>query len=572
MYVMQRRYVVIFVLALCPVIALPFFRFGGAMPNTAANLFGMAFMLPAGCIMFLPRNAIQINSADILLSCFLLLCCIPPALRQDIFSCMGYISLLLTYIAFRMFPAGRMTSLLLPAFVISCLMQSVYGFLQNQGYAKSLHPMYPFTGSFYNPAHLSSFLSIGTVLSAGMFLFSRQFSGIFPFVKRRLFQAFALVGGLWLTFILLLANSRAAWAGTLLSVLFLIACKINWRRFPKSLRIASAITVFCLFCAGGYFLYHYKKDSADGRMLIWKITSEMIGRKPVTGNGAGSFRGDYPYAQAAYFAKHPDTPERMLADNTTRPFNEYLRILFEHGIAGLLLLVATGFLVFRSSAPAVLKAVLLAGAVICLFSYPLEIWCIKTYWIIVLALSVSYIQTIRTIKHILPARCIYAVFTFCMATFILFYANHVRNYTGRWYQAENLEEMMTSSYPVLRNNHEYLEVYYRFLKRENKNEEAMQQMKALARLSPSSVLFYEMGDLLLQEHQYQEAEQSYMLAYHMMPAAFVPLHRLMKLYVKTGQNDKAKAVAESIIQQPVKVKTNVTDRIKNEAIEILKNK
>lgn len=366
------------------------------------------------------------------------------------------------------------------------------------------------------------------------------------------------------------------------------------------------VTAVALFCIGGYALYHYKKDSADGRLLIWKVTAGMMGKQPVLGNGAGAFRSDYLYAQAAYFAKNPDAPERMLADNTTSPFNEYLRIGYEQGLAALLLLAVSVCLTLCSPISPIfpiLKAVLLSGVVICFFSYPLDIWCIKACLLIAFALSAKTLPPLQrqnvftsertritritrifkeTVNKKNPCKsvssalsafkivnCLYA-FCWCgFAAGLLFYASHVRHFKKGWHQTENAMEMFQASYPALHSNYEYRVAYANMLIREGNPEEVLKQMEVLARLSPSSTLFYRMGDLYRKERRYGEAEQHYRLAYYSMPATFVPLHRLMKLYIETEQTDKAKSTAETICRQPVKVKTNVTDRIKREAIEFL---
>jgi hypothetical protein len=78
-----------------------------------------------------------------------------------------------------------------------------------------------------------------------------------------------------------------------------------------------------------------------------------------------------------------------------------------------------------------------------------------------------------------------------------------------------------------------------------------------------------MGDLYMKKRQYAEAECQFRLAHRMVPAQFVPLHRLMRLYLQTGQPDKAKKIAVKIVEQPVKVKTNVTEHIKKEANALL---
>jgi tetratricopeptide (TPR) repeat protein len=88
-------------------------------------------------------------------------------------------------------------------------------------------------------------------------------------------------------------------------------------------------------------LYFLKKDSADGRLLIWRCSWEMIKENPVKGlgYGQGGFKAHYMNYQAKYFEAHPDSKQAMLADNVNRPFNEYLLLLVNYGLFGLLVFI-----------------------------------------------------------------------------------------------------------------------------------------------------------------------------------------------------------------------------------------
>lgn len=82
-----------------------------------------------------------------------------------------------------------------------------------------------------------------------------------------------------------------------------------------------------------------QKDSANGRLLIWRVSSEMMVDAPLTGKGIGNFRKEYMHYQARYFRSHPHSPYAMLADNITYPYNEFLLIGVEQGIVGLIFIL-----------------------------------------------------------------------------------------------------------------------------------------------------------------------------------------------------------------------------------------
>jgi O-antigen ligase len=61
------------------------------------------------------------------------------------------------------------------------------------------------------------------------------------------------------------------------------------------------ISFICIAVAGMAALYSLKKDSADGRILIWQSTWNMVLDKPVAGHGYGAFNEKYMLYQADYF-------------------------------------------------------------------------------------------------------------------------------------------------------------------------------------------------------------------------------------------------------------------------------
>jgi O-antigen ligase len=92
-------------------------------------------------------------------------------------------------------------------------------------------------------------------------------------------------------------------------------------------------------------LYHFKKDSADGRLLMWTVSLNMIKEKPLTGFVPGGFRKLYPLWQGEYIANRDDSLWTILADDVSSPFNEFLKTGIEQGIIGLLFIA--GIICFR---------------------------------------------------------------------------------------------------------------------------------------------------------------------------------------------------------------------------------
>lgn len=90
-----------------------------------------------------------------------------------------------------------------------------------------------------------------------------------------------------------------------------------------------------------------------------------------------AFQAEYMDYQAGWLAEHPEEKWERLAGNVRHPFNEYLRIAAEYGVAGLLLVAGVIWLLWRwyrrcrpEDRPLYRS---IGGAGICgLFSYPLN--------------------------------------------------------------------------------------------------------------------------------------------------------------------------------------------------------
>lgn len=139
---------------------------------------------------------------------------------------------------------------------------------------------------------------------------------------------------------IVLSGSRTGMlcAAIVLAVRFSGAVR-RWKYLRRSVPLLAL-----LLLAGLYLL---KKDSADGRLLVWRCSLEMIIDKPLFGHGPGGFTAEYMNYQADYFRTHPDSPYAQLADSVHHPFNEYLLAAVDYGCLGLLVLIVSGAAIVR---------------------------------------------------------------------------------------------------------------------------------------------------------------------------------------------------------------------------------
>lgn len=249
--------------------------------------------------------------------------------------------------------------------VIIIFVQALYGIAQFIGLIPRGNE-FSVVGNFENPAGYASMLVFGTPF-------------VLYFLNRSCRPAGKYIaGGIFATAVaaIILSGSRAGILALIgISLLYLI--KRNEAKWARITLWKHAIVVLLISVALSE-LYCIKKDSADGRMLIWRCTWDMIQEKPLFGHGYESFEAEYMHYQAHYFVHNPDSEYVSLADNVKHPFNEFLLLIAEFGLVAFLLL---GFLIItilrtylrhRNDEQFTLLSVLSAVYIFSCFSYPFK--------------------------------------------------------------------------------------------------------------------------------------------------------------------------------------------------------
>lgn len=185
----------------------------------------------------------------------------------------------------------------------------------------SRHPGYAFTGDFYNPGPYACF-----------------FATTFPFILRmalkpeRALQKLVGIGLVTLGVILIPATlSRTAIAACVAGGVVACADRLNLKlRSISHTHLAFLVVTAILVSAGAYYI---KKDSADGRWLMWKVAASAACEAPAHGVGWDKVAGAYGEAQERYFAgADRSEAEMMVADAPEYVFNEYLQVAIAYGI------------------------------------------------------------------------------------------------------------------------------------------------------------------------------------------------------------------------------------------------
>lgn len=313
--------------------------------------------------------------------------------------------------------------------------QAIYGLLQ----LYNILPVPPniggfrVFGNFGNPSPYGSFLGPFIPLSLGVYLLTEEEAKSAADSLSSLLKNVGLLTFLLTLLVIPATNSRSAWVSAAVGMVIILEYKYQifkkfrrvFLRKPKAksgkpkvegikqknkkqetdtskslfnqiqddksnsrtlrpLRLSIfIILLLSIILSGSILLYNYKKDSAFGRILQWKITMNMIQDKPIFGHGFNSFGLHYNDYQAEYFAaKERPEQEIMIAGNTQQAHNDYLEIVTELGVIGFFLFIFVLFFVFRNylyirKKQKIITIIafggLMAFFVECLFTYPLQI-------------------------------------------------------------------------------------------------------------------------------------------------------------------------------------------------------
>ena len=101
--------------------------------------------------------------------------------------------------------------------------------------------------------------------------------------------------------------SRTAWIAAIVGCAvvllsdkrIIVKLRLFWKRRRRQCILGATILSLFLFVAATAFII--SKDSADGRLFMWKITALAIQESPVKGTGLGGFPAAYAKAQMEYF-------------------------------------------------------------------------------------------------------------------------------------------------------------------------------------------------------------------------------------------------------------------------------
>ncbi len=476
-------------------------------------------------------------------------------LEQPVIVWVSVAALLLLYVCFNAMPQ-RWDVILEGLVILVCVAQGIYGILQYAGLVPP-RSTFPVVGCFDNPAGFAACLAAG-----------------FPFCLKKLPKGkcwqwgLVMCGRVVIPVAIVMSGSRA---GMLSIVLVSAVCL-----YDKYSRIRKPLIATAIFVAGVLLLaamFFLKTGSSLGRLQIWEASIAMVGEHPLFGGGAGLFLANYMPHQAAFFAADPSKGWPLLADNVAHPFNEYLLILIEYGIAGLSLLLFAAFVMLRNRRWSTTQGLcLLAIGVFACFSYPLRypfVW-------VVIAYAMATIGTGRCVTMVtdwkMRTTAIGMIILICGLSFYdskfeLKWGNAVR--TWNIGNPEASLEIYRQLYSRWNGNPFFLYNYGRVLGAFGRHCDSNRILTRCCKYLNDYDAQMAIGDNYRHIGESDKACQCYHTASLMCPNRFLPLYRLMTFYAESGQVLMARAKAQQILKMPVKIPSPRISQIQEEAKQLV---
>ena len=418
-----------------------------------------------------------------------------------------------------------------------------------------------FTGFLHNSGLWGEFVAMTLICNIGLIHLNK---------KSKKTSTLLIFVSFIVSFMLYESDSRASWLSFAIGILTFFSPLII-KHLPKSIiiRTGSLLILICLCTYLISGLYSYKKDSADGRILIWKISLEMVKDKPILGYGFDGFRKNYMNYQAAYL-QEKQLPETInnLADDNHHAFNEFLRIIIEQGIIGVIILfiflTTIGYTIYKyklyiDTVSRTIISCLTALLFFSFFSYPLSTFHINALIVILLAgLACSSQDTpiwklqIRSISLIIP----YSIIFFISSVYLFSYSKANSDWLNTLKGVYTNDNILEEARKKLSGNPYFLSTYGKYLNKKKRYSKAASILSQSIKEYPSYYTVMELGISHKAQKKYTEAMHCFYKAMHMIPHKIKPLYFMMELYYDQKDYKSAIQLSNRILCKQPKIRSS----------------
>jgi len=469
---------------------------------------------------------------------------------------------------------GEQRRIVLPALVVAGVVQAVVTIGQQIGWLASNHRMFDVTGTFGNPGQLGGFLAVTFVAAVALAVENIKSAN-----HSKGIAGFSIVAALAMLVAIWLADSRASYVAAAGGTLVLFWPRIV--RLTKSHRkivIPVAVVTAAVAVVAGAMLFNHRPGSANARLLVWHASSDMIAERPIFGHGIGSFNEQYMLYQARYFETHPDSRFAAVADDVAYPYNEFLHLLIEQGIVGLLLFLVLLWVVFANRSQnreqRGLKAALAALLLFSMFSYPSYVFALLFLFAMLIgSLESKSVAVIRWPRWTAAVTGVLLIAVAAGALREMLFYREASMQIRQLFREDNAETLhfIDGNYNRLKHNSIFSDIYASWLAGQIEKEESTSMDQMLA-LPPSCETWCDIGNVYVARKEFDQAESYYRTASYMIPTRLTPNYLLWKLYIEQCDTMRAAEIAHSLLSQPLKVENTFTIRAKAEVRRYLDEK
>lgn len=462
-------------------------------------------------------------------------------------------------------------------------MEALHALGQIAGIYPSNHSLFILTGTFYNPGPYSGYLAAVLPIALFRMLVSNGKKDRLSVVQ----YYFSMCVLLLICCVLPAGMSRAAWFASLIScgyvVLRVYRVKVKSFVSKHKYAVSGVLIVGALLASSAYFM---KRDSADGRLLIWKITSQAIVSSPWGEENGRTFSAIYGDAQERYFANcEYSESEVWVAGTPDFAFNEFLQIAVEHGIWVSVLFVTVLLVLLKIAGSrkqlAGIDGCLVSLMVFACFSYPLHIPAIVSVWLLTLVVlcgeGLIMIKRKRNaVAVLLPV--VVAGLTASMDMYGI-YSERTRA-VREWMPVRVLyhsgafnaaAEEYGKLYDKMSWNKDFCFEYGRTLYKAGSYNDAEEVLLKAMAVSGDPMILNMLGRNAQENGEYEKAEMYLLRSTRRLPERVYPHYLLVKLYAEPEYFDRVKLIreAECVLNVEPKVNSTAIREMRQEVKKIL---
>ena len=411
--------------------------------------------------------------------------------------------------------------------ILAGAIEAIWGLLQVYGYEPSNHSLYALTGSFYNPGPYSGFLAMCLPLALHEWL-----------EGKRIWKHVALVALVLMLVVLPSGMSRSAWLAALVASGYVLGMHYREKvcRYWKYFCVGSL-----LLAVLGVGAYHWKKDSADGRLLMWKVATQTVLDQPWQGVGWEYVAGAYGDAQERYFASGAASEqEAHVAGAPEYVFNEYLQVAMAWSVpalCGILLLVGVCFYLGHRGRMFGVCGGLLSLGMFSFSSYPFQF---VEFIVALIALLVACMMRLRNV---------------CLQVSVLIIGIVVCLYLYDYRE----EHPIRKAHTMFERAHS--------LHKAGEWEASTELLKETMRISSDAMILNIIGKNCQALGYYEEAEEWFIRSTHRLPNRIYPYYLLAKLYAehpKFFPREKLEWAVRMVLEKEAKVESIAIKQMREE--------